>query len=154
MTVRIPDQALVYGEGGKLLPLAGAGVSLSFQLKDGILVPEVTSQQAPLCYVVLRWDLTAEEQWSEPVKVMGDAWERGYGDLEWRGINPDRCMPWYFMVSNGSDRDRNFAGRRTQCFGVKVRPSALCFWQYDGKHVTLHMDFAMNKLVEIMVYCW
>lgn len=24
----------------------------------------------------------------------------------------------------------------------------------DGKHVTLHMDFAMNKLVEIMVYCW
>ena len=26
--------------------------------------------------------------------VLGDAWERGYGDLEWRGIVPDRIEFW------------------------------------------------------------
>ena len=25
--------------------------------------------------------------------ILGDAWERGYGDLEWRGWVPDRVMP-------------------------------------------------------------
>ncbi len=30
--------------------------------------------------------------------LLGDAWERGYGDLEWRGMVPDRVMPWYVMA--------------------------------------------------------
>lgn len=63
--------------------------------------------------------------------VLGDAWERGYGDLEWRGIVPDRVMPWYFAASDG---------RTTDGYGVMVRPSAFCFWQADGDGVSLWAD--------------
>src|SRR5205823_6407591 len=34
--------------------------------------------------------------------TVGDAWERAYGDLEWRGWIPDRVMPWYVASSHGS----------------------------------------------------
>ncbi|MFQ6804307.1 MAG: hypothetical protein ACLRT5_05150 [Lachnospiraceae bacterium] len=30
--------------------------------------------------------------------------------------------------------------RKTLCFGVKVRPSAMCFWQADTKGITLFLD--------------
>ncbi|MEO8561532.1 MAG: hypothetical protein ABI601_05625 [bacterium] len=63
--------------------------------------------------------------------VLGDAWERGYGDLEWRGIVPDRVMPWYFVASDG---------RRTDGYGVRTRPKALCFWQLDPDGVSLWAD--------------
>src|SRR4051794_31909612 len=63
--------------------------------------------------------------------VLGDAWERGYGDLEWRGIVPDRVMPWYFVASDG---------RTTDGYGVMVRPSAFCFWQADDDGVSLWAD--------------
>ena len=33
--------------------------------------------------------------------ILGDAWERGYGDLEWRGFVPDRVMPWYVATCDG-----------------------------------------------------
>ena len=39
------------------------------------------------------------------MKILGDHWERGYGDLAWRGIEPERIMPWYMLVSDGSDAD-------------------------------------------------
>ena len=74
-------------------------------------------------------------RWNKPVpkqaRILGDAWERGYGDLEWRGMCGSRFMPWYFLAS----------GMRKQWgFGVKVRPSAMCYWQADPKGITLMMD--------------
>jgi len=35
---------------------------------------------------------------SDASRVLGDAWERGYGDFEWRGLVPDRVMPWYVAI--------------------------------------------------------
>ena len=32
----------------------------------------------------LIWKLTPNEIRWEPIKVLGDAWERSYGDLEWK----------------------------------------------------------------------
>jgi alpha-galactosidase len=63
--------------------------------------------------------------------VLGDAWERGYGDLEWRGLVPDRVMPWYFAA---------YDGRLTHAYGVRTRPSAFCFWHLDDEGISLFAD--------------
>jgi alpha-galactosidase len=68
---------------------------------------------------------------SPEVRIMGDAWERGYGDLEWRGIVADRVMPWYFA---------SWGATGTNCYGVLTDANAFCFWQYDGEGITLWAD--------------
>jgi alpha-galactosidase len=63
--------------------------------------------------------------------ILGDAWERGYGDLEWRGWVPDRVMPWYFVTQ---------VGALTHGYGVRTGPGALCFWQVDPQGISLWAD--------------
>ena len=63
--------------------------------------------------------------------LLGDAWERGYGDLEWRGFVPDRVMPWYVAT---------WDGRRTHGYGVRTGASAFCFWQVDREGISLWVD--------------
>lgn len=74
-------------------------------------------------------------RWRQPVdpgtRFLGDHWERSYGDLEWRGIVPERVMPWYFISSDGSS---------TYACGVKTAPAALCYWQADAQGVSLTLD--------------
>lgn len=69
--------------------------------------------------------------WDKNVRFLGDAWERGYGDMEWKGMNPNRFMPWYFCAKSEA---------KSICYGVKVRPSAMCFWQVDSLGMTLFLD--------------
>lgn len=51
--------------------------------------------------------------------------------MEWRGICGSRIMPWYFLISS---EDVQWG------YGVKVRPSAMCFWQMDSQGITLVLD--------------
>ncbi len=64
-------------------------------------------------------------------RFLGDAWERSYGDLEWRGEVPDRPMPWYFAASDGA---------RLQAAGVMTGANACCCWQAASESVTLTLD--------------
>jgi alpha-galactosidase len=75
----------------------------------------------------LRW----RGRMSDTRLILGDAWERGYGDLEWRGWAPDRVMPWYFATYDGS---------LTHAYGVRTGARALCFWQVDAEGVSLWAD--------------
>jgi len=63
--------------------------------------------------------------------ILGDAWERGYGDLEWRAFVPDRVMPWYAAT---------FDGTATHAYGVRTGANAMCFWQIDPDGVSLWAD--------------
>ncbi|MGW3307623.1 hypothetical protein ACWDG9_13680 [Streptomyces sp. NPDC001073] len=38
----------------------------------------------------------------EDARILGDAWERGYGDLQWRTLQPDRALPWYALITGGA----------------------------------------------------
>lgn len=67
----------------------------------------------------------------EDLRCLGDVWERSYGDLEWRGIVPQRPMPWYVLTFDGST---------VRGYGVKTQPSALCFWQIDREGISLWAD--------------
>jgi alpha-galactosidase len=63
--------------------------------------------------------------------ILGDAWERAYGDLEWRTWNPDRVMPWYFAATDGV---------RTHAYGVRTGAKAFCYWQVDPRGMSVCAD--------------
>ena len=106
---------------------------------DGLKIT-LCADETPVKYLCLRWRFRPEEKRAEPLRVFGDEWERGYGEMEWRSIIAERNMPWVCAVSNGSDAVQEVAGRFTECFGVAVRPAGFCMWRYDTCGVTLEID--------------
>ena len=88
----------------------------------------LTAQTSKVKWIKLRWNNLS---WDKNVRFLGDAWERGYGDMEWKGMNPNRFLPWYFCAKSEA---------KSICYGVKVRPSAMCFWQVDSLGMTLFLD--------------
>ena len=88
----------------------------------------LTAQTSKVKWIKLRWNNLS---WDKNVRFLGDAWERGYGDMEWKGMYPNRFMPWYFCAKSEA---------KSICYGVKVRPSAMCFWQVDSLGMTLFLD--------------
>jgi alpha-galactosidase len=75
----------------------------------------------------LRW----RGRLSDTRLILGDAWERGYGDLEWRTWVPDRVMPWYMATNDGM---------LTHAYGVRTGTRAFCFWQVDPQGISLWAD--------------
>lgn len=76
-------------------------------------------------------------RWKQPLPagamVVGDAWERTYGDLEWRGVRPERPLPWLYLA-----HDR--ATGQTSGAGVEVRGGTFAFWTVDTQGVSLWLD--------------
>jgi alpha-galactosidase len=102
-------------------------IAVTFAENQGALQVLLSSPTTAVRRVRLRWRAAL----SDVRLIVGDAWERGYGDLEWRGFVPDRVMPWYFAT---------FDGRTTHAYGVRTGARALCFWQTDPQGVTLWAD--------------
>jgi alpha-galactosidase len=88
---------------------------------------EISAPAARLRRVHLRWRADLRPG----VRLLGDAWERAYGDLEWRGLVPERPMPWYFFCLEGG---------ATHGYGVRTSPSALCHWRADPRGISLWLD--------------
>ena len=72
----------------------------------------LTAEATGVSFVTLRW----AAEWPAGCRFLGDAWERGYGEFEWRGFVFDRVMPWYFFALSGG----TLAG-----YGVKTGPNAM-----------------------------
>ncbi len=87
----------------------------------------VRSPKVALRHLRIRWPGNP----SSGLTYLGDAWERSYGDLGWRGLDPERVMPWYFLASQGS---------QSIGVGVKTGAAAFCYWQVDGGGLTLVLD--------------
>jgi alpha-galactosidase len=88
---------------------------------------DVTAPGVSLDLIGMRWRSSYAAGW----RFLGDQWERSYGDLEWRGLAPQRVMPWYFLATNG---------RETHGAGVKTSAAAIAYWQVDPVGVTLWLD--------------
>ena len=145
MKIRTPDYIGIITETEKqyspFAPSVTLGdITVCAALQSDLLHVELKADETPVKYISLRWNFTETEKRQDTVKVYGDVWERSYCNLEWRGIVPDRMMPWVCAVSNGSDQNRDYTGRFTECFGVKTQPNAMCMWQYDTAGVTLWLD--------------
>ena len=129
-----PDLVTAYAEDGSI-PLQRNGSR--WQGRDvevqttprgsGELAVRLLSPRSAILRIHLRWQVEAAASW----RYLGDHWERSYGDLAWRSLEPERVMPWYFLA---------FDGGSTVACGVKTAPSAFCFWQADPAGVSLWLD--------------
>ena len=106
---------------------AGAAVEVETTLTDGRLAIAVTSSAEDLRRVILSWRVDVPAG----TRVLNDHWERGYGDLEWRGLVPERRLPWYFLA---------YDGKATHGYGVKTGAGSLCWWQVDDGGDEGHVD--------------
>ncbi|MBQ1955496.1 MAG: hypothetical protein II350_07115, partial [Clostridia bacterium] len=109
MDIRHPDIVSVYTEESRFdfcsSEFEHEDVFCSLEIAEDALKVYLRGEKTPLRHLRLRWSFTCSEKRTDRVRIYGDAWERAGGDLEWRGIVPERCMPWFCLVSNGSDLD-------------------------------------------------
>ncbi|MEO7457947.1 MAG: alpha-galactosidase [Gemmatimonadaceae bacterium] len=130
---RPPDSVLVQTAADDLRLVvrgtvhSGRGISLSTKPEGDALRVVLSSPAEPVKRIRLRW----RGALAGTKLILGDAWERGYGDLEWRAWAPDRVMPWYAATYDGT---------RTHAYGVRTGAKAFCFWQVDPGGVTLWAD--------------
>ncbi len=103
------------------------GIRVATTPLAGILRVSLASPAAAIRRLRLRW----QGDLSDTRLILGDAWERAYGDLEWHAWVPDRVMPWYFLAYDGA---------RTHGYGVRTGARAFCWWQADPRGITLCAD--------------
>lgn len=131
--MRAPDAVFVWQD------VAATPVTLTRQAAGevwsaGDISIEITARSdvlmrstAPLSRVALRWhDAPADD-----ALILGDAWERSYGDLQWMPIRAHRPLPWYWAAQSSTG---------TRGAGVRVRAGAMCSWSVDVNGVTLWLD--------------
>lgn len=68
-------------------------VTVELAEADGSLAVFVQAQNTPVRELVLTW----KAMFGGTGEVLGDTWERGYGDLEWKKEADHIGMPWYFF---------------------------------------------------------
>ncbi len=79
-------------------------------------------------FTELHWETAS----SPDELILGDAWERSYGELEFRTISDnDRYMPWYFI---STDRINSY------CFGIKTGANSFVSFRYDTDGITALID--------------
>lgn len=131
--LRWPDFVTVQSEDGwlKLENTGGVWANKGIEVETGIsdLQSDIVlrSPAVPVKRIMLRWlqDIPTD------MRILNDHWERGYGDLEWRGMVPERILPWYLMT---------WDKRCTHGYGVKTGAKAICFWQVDTSGISLYLD--------------
>jgi alpha-galactosidase len=118
-------QRLIIGAGGQWQ--GASGLVVATRETTGALRVELGSPGVGVRRLHLRWRGSMDTM----RLLLGDAWERGYGDLEWRGLAPDRAMPWYVATWDGA---------LTHAYGVRTGAKAMCFWQVDPGGISLFAD--------------
>ncbi len=131
MHLNYPDMVLCWTDNGQIKE----GIGVEFETTHDSLKVFISSPDKAVSIVKLRWNVSV----SSEVKVLGDAWERGYGDLEWRCIVPDRYMPWYFFLYNQKTAAVDGCGVETGC-------ASFCSWQVDPQGITLNIDIRSGGL--------
>ncbi len=133
----LPERVFVDLDGRELREAERRGArftlgpaSVTVAPAQGAASVRVHCPRGPLCRAVLRWPFA----FPEDTLFLGDHWERGYGDLQWKHLQPERVMPWYFAAHHERSG-------RTFLAGVKTQPAALCFWTVDARGIALWLDF-------------
>jgi alpha-galactosidase len=143
--LRVPDRVTAYGRFEKTLPAEtsvlrrngtqwtvdapGRGIAITTAVDATSLSLTLDAPTSPVAVVHVRW----QARIAPHVQVLGDAWERSYGDLGWRNLIPERVLPWYFATHDGA---------LCHAYGVKTDAAALCFWQLDQQGVSLWLNVA------------
>lgn len=88
----------------------------------------LTAKNDKVKFIELYWDFKSDEN----LFVLGDAWERSYGELEFMKLgNRSRYMPWYFIATDKVS---------CSCFGVKTQPNAFVSFRYTPEGIKALVD--------------
>lgn len=105
----------------------GSSVEVLFEAEAVEATVSLHAPVVPLQRLHLRWLRSVPPQ----SIVLGDAWERSYGELAWLPVAADRPLPWYMLLHhNGA----------TAGAGVKTGAAAFAFWQADEEGISLWLD--------------
>ncbi len=121
-TVPLERRGLTWNSGPITVELKPRRTGPGTEIAVAVEAPGVALQR-----VRLRWLARMPER----TRILGDHWERSYGDLEWRGMVPERVLPWYFLASGAQS---------THAYGVRTGAAAFCFWQADAAGISLWLD--------------
>ena len=88
----------------------------------------VRSPGRGLSSVTLSWT----REWPRGAKFLNDAWERSYGELEWRALAGGEVFsPWYFLAA---------ADGKTSGIGIETQPNAMACWKIGKGGYSLVLD--------------
>jgi alpha-galactosidase len=102
-------------------------IEVSLKQNDGALGVYVQSPGVELNAVRLKW----KHETAASTKVLGDHWERSYGDLAWKSPDAGVKNPWYVILHDG---------KQSACFGVKTGCNSICWWAVKSDSLELTMD--------------
>ena len=69
--------------------------------------------------IAVRWPTSFEPR----ALILGDAWERGYGDLTWEPLRWERNNHWYALIDEGETHS---------ALGVRTLAGAMVSWRLDA----------------------
>ena len=102
--------------------------ALEYHLTDSTLELFITAKNDKPKFVEMSWNVPENKD----MLVMGDTWERSYGELEFKKLSEnDRPMGWYFIAT---DKTKSF------CFGVKTQPNAFVSFRYTTQGIKALVD--------------
>lgn len=131
--LRTPDYIRIETEEGGQTELLGEtkvcfqDIIISVKKEQNSIHFSLQADKTPVKRIWMIWNGFIPEE----ALVLGDHWERGYGDLGWKKAEEGAILPWYFLINEGEI---------TVGYGVKVQPSALCFWKMEKSRLSLCMD--------------
>lgn len=97
-------------------------------LKDNQLELYICAENDKPKFIELNWSFSSDEN----ILVLGDAWERSYGELEFSRIaDREKYIPWYFIAT---DKKKSF------CFGVKTQSNSFVSFKYDTNGIIALVD--------------
>lgn len=134
--LRSPDNIMAFADLKEPIPLQRSGrewtagdIHLQAETSGSELPIYLSAPSTQLTHLRIRWQISVNTQ----LMILGDHWERSYGDLCWRSIVPERVLPWYFLT---------YDRKALHGYGVKTGAAALCFWQLDPEGVSLWLNVA------------
>lgn len=102
-------------------------VVVELKAVNDIVSVHIQSPLSLLCAVRLSW----KHPVSTTSGLLGDHWERTYGDVRWKPAGSTEKMPWYVIQHDDNS---------THCFGVKTGCNAICYWKVEGGELSLFLD--------------
>lgn len=120
--LRNPDDIRIYCEEAE-----NKDASVKIEINDRKLSVYITAQESRPRFICLRWNHKADK----PTRIMGDKWERTYGDMEWHALNGEIFMPWYFLANSGDE---------TVGCGVMTGCNSFVSFQCDSSGCTAWFD--------------
>ena len=127
MILETPTHVAIYTENGR--DDRAAEITLTPN-PDGSLSVFLDAPSTPVTDIVLHWRAGI----APGTRILGDHWERGYGDLEWRGVAPERPLPWYALLH---EPGKNSSSRG---FGVETGAASFASWRVDETGISLVLD--------------